>query len=43
MSTLLQYNREDCLAMKYVEEWLREVSRLRIRGIKIQRVLIQDV
>ena len=23
MSTLLQYNREDCLAMKYVEEWLR--------------------
>jgi predicted RecB family nuclease len=23
MGTLLQYNREDCLAMKYVEEWLR--------------------
>ena len=25
MSTLLQYNREDCLAMKYVEEWLRSL------------------
>jgi predicted RecB family nuclease len=25
MSTLLQYNQEDCLAMKYVEEWLRRI------------------
>ena len=25
ISTLLQYNREDCLAMKYVEEWLRSL------------------
>jgi predicted RecB family nuclease len=25
MSTLLQYNREDCLAMKCVEEWLRGI------------------
>jgi predicted RecB family nuclease len=23
---LLQYNREDCLAMKYVEEWLRNLA-----------------
>ncbi len=25
VSTLLRYNREDCLAMKYVEEWLRSL------------------
>ena len=25
MSILLQYNREDCLAMKFVEEWLRKL------------------
>lgn len=25
VSELLQYNREDCLAMKYVEEWLRSL------------------
>jgi uncharacterized protein len=25
MSTLLQYNQEDCLAMKYVEAWLRNL------------------
>jgi predicted RecB family nuclease len=25
VSELLQYNREDCLAMKYVEEWLRRL------------------
>ena len=25
VETLLQYNREDCLAMKYVEEWLRKL------------------
>jgi len=26
VSELLQYNREDCLAMKCVEEWLRNLS-----------------
>jgi predicted RecB family nuclease len=25
VSELLQYNREDCIAMKYVEEWLRNL------------------
>jgi uncharacterized protein len=25
IATLLQYNQEDCLAMKYVEEWLRSL------------------
>jgi hypothetical protein len=25
MGTLLQYKREDCLAMKYVEEWIRKL------------------
>ena len=25
LNTLLQYNRADCIAMKYVEEWLRNL------------------
>jgi len=25
VSELLQYNREDCIAMKHVEEWLRSL------------------
>lgn len=25
VSELLQYNREDCIAMKYLEEWLRNL------------------